>query len=94
MATYTRCIRPIALLTPLLRDQRIKEAWESEGQDDGEDGDVGAEKAEDVQGVVADGDEGRVGERKDDCQDRGGEIAEDDLTQRVSWGYLMMRVRG
>lgn len=84
MGAYLWRIRPIAFLATRLRYERIEHARDDEDHEDEDDDDVGACEGEDVEGIVAHGDEGRVGEGEDDGEDRGGEVAKDDLGHWIS----------
>lgn len=59
-------------------DEDVKRAWNDEADDDKKGGEVSVDETKDMERVhtllVV---EGRVGEGGDDCEDRGGNIAED-----------------
>ena len=71
---YLRRIAPVALLSTLDGDERVECAWDGENCDDDDGNEMSAEKGKDVKRVVANGDEGRVGEREDDGEHRGREV--------------------
>lgn len=76
--THLRCIRSVALLTALDWDQDVQRARNDEDGENEDDHDVRNDEGEDVQRVVANGDEGGVAEGEDDDEDGGGDVAEAD----------------